>query len=90
MQYGGPYTGAKQQGLWRSDNWILSYANDYPVIYADPEAKFVIRIADEGEKRTKTSIICTKAQDGKPPILSEHAYQLLQIANNACQRAGKA
>ena len=89
MQYGGPYTGSKHQGHWESDKWIASYANDYPVIYTDPRTEFAIRIADENEKNHKTAILCTKKRSTTAPVLSEHAYQLLQIADNACQRDGK-
>ena len=67
---------------------VLHYANDYPVIYTNPDKEFVIRITDEGEKKTKTSILCNKLKDSKPQALSQHAYQLLQITDNACQRDG--
>ena len=43
---------------------------------------------DDHEKHGKTHILCTKPKDTKPPALSQHAYQLVQIADNAFQRDG--
>ena len=92
MEYGGTYH-EDHTGQWEWDKWLRHEALTYPVIYANPNGQFVVRISNERQKWEKTKIICEQDENIKTQeqnVLQKNpSYEpdmLTMLAHHNCLR----
>ena len=83
ISYGGSYTDKYHDDHWTS-RYVKGEAMKFPIIYQDPQSKFILRIADRKQIATRQLIICEQiVQPNTTRDIGQNKFLL--SAESACQ-----